>query len=132
MINFNNAEKSSELFSDLTPAEMKTACLMGAVSAELINKRHQMGMTQNDFADFLGVSQGMVSKWEKPGYNFTISALVNLFEKIDVNFDVVLNGKSALKKNTHQPYLVAMQSIENWNQTVDDNVKSDKKVEGAA
>ncbi|MCH5279935.1 MAG: helix-turn-helix transcriptional regulator [Lachnospiraceae bacterium] len=30
-----------------------------------------MGMTQLEFAKHMGVSQGMVSKWESREYNFT-------------------------------------------------------------
>lgn len=97
MINLNNAKKSDELFADLPESDFKNACLRGAISAEIRNKRYQMKMTQKEFAKFLGVTQGMVSKWEAPGYNFSLNALVELFVKLNIDFDVIINNKPVLK-----------------------------------
>ena len=104
MIDLNNAKKSDELFADLPESDFKNACLRGAISAEIRNKRHQMKMTQKEFAKCLGVTQGMVSKWEAPGYNFSLNALVELFVKLNIEFDITINDKPVLK-NKKSPVL---------------------------
>ena len=48
----------------------KTLALIGA---KLNLKRLDMGMDQKTFAKFMGVTQGLVSRWESGSYNFTIS-----------------------------------------------------------
>lgn len=98
MIDLKNAKKSDELFAELSEADFKSACLRGAISAEIRNKRHQMNMTQIEFAKLLGVNQSMVSKWETPGYNFSLNALVELFVTLDITFDFTINNKPVLKK----------------------------------
>ena len=47
-------------------------------------------MTQKEFAKFMGVTQGMVSKWESGDYNFTIESICNILEKLDLdcNFEI--------------------------------------------
>ena len=96
MIDLKNTRKSDELFAELPESDFKNACLRGAISAEIRNKRHQMEMTRNEFAKFLGVSQHTVSKWETPGYNFSLNKLVELFVKLDIEFDITFDKKPVL------------------------------------
>lgn len=63
-------------------------CILGIVKARI-----EKGMTQTEFADFMGVSQGMVSKWESEDYNFTIEAIANICEKLDWDMNVELKPK---------------------------------------
>ena len=56
-----------------------------------------MGLTQQEFAEYMGVTQGMVSKWESREYNFTIKTLNEICRKIDLELSVSLEkpcGKS--------------------------------------
>lgn len=43
-----------------------------------------MNMTQKEFAEYMDVSQGMVSKWESREYNFTIKSLNEICEKLQL------------------------------------------------
>ncbi len=45
-------------------------------------------MTQKEFAEFMGVTQGMVSKWESREYNFTIKSLNEICEKLGLDCSV--------------------------------------------
>lgn len=63
--------------------ELCLAGLQAAIAAEISMKRQEMGMNQSQFAKFMGVSQGLVSKWESGEANFTLSSLVNIASKLD-------------------------------------------------
>lgn len=77
------AKKSNWLTEGLTEAEVKTAIELAKISARIERCRLDMGMTQQEFAEFLGVTQGMVSKWEGREYNFTIRTLNEICEKVN-------------------------------------------------
>ena len=49
---------------------------------------------QIEFAEYMGVTQGMVSKWESREYNFTIKSLNEICEKLDLELSVCLNETS--------------------------------------
>ena len=93
-------ETYSSFFDSLPEHRLHTALIRGAIAATIINKRHELGLTQKDFAKKCGVSQGMVSKWESAEYNFTIATLSELMSMLEIPFDVLLDGKSA----TNQDY----------------------------
>ena len=71
----------SEEFSD---AEVKTTVELAKISARIERCRLKMGMTQQEFAKYMGVTQGMVSKWESREYNFTIRTLNDICQKLDL------------------------------------------------
>ncbi|MDF2540123.1 MAG: family transcriptional regulator, partial [Herbinix sp.] len=80
-------------FADyLTPADLIAARLLAKISSTIVKKRIDLNLTQKEFAEFLGVTQGMVSKWESEDYNFTIEALANICEKLDLKLDIVMRS----------------------------------------
>lgn len=85
------AETSSWLSDGLSKAEISTAKTLGLISAQIEEKRLSMEMNQIEFARFLGVSQGMVSKYESGTYNFSISCLNMLSHKLGMRLDVALS-----------------------------------------
>lgn len=60
-------------------------------------KRLDLGMTQKELADYMGASQGMVSKWESREYNFTITTLNELCEKLGLVFDPIIKEPEVAK-----------------------------------
>lgn len=56
-----------------------------------------MKLSQNKFAEYLGVTQAMVSKWESFRYNFTIEAIVDIFSKLNIPFDIIVNQTEQYK-----------------------------------
>ena len=71
-MNFQNAKSSSWLVSSLTKEQVKKLELIHEISMAIVHERKKLGMNQTEFAKFLGVTQGMVSKWESGEYNFTL------------------------------------------------------------
>ena len=85
----------SSLFDSLPDYKLNTALIQGSIASGIVKKRHEMGLTQHEFAKQFNVTQGMVSKWESADYNFSISSLTELMSKLEIPFDIILNGESA-------------------------------------
>ena len=85
-----NKNYFNELFSELTESDILAGELRHQISKLIHNKRLELKMTQKQFAEYMGVTQGMVSKWESFGYNFSLDTIGEIFSKlkIDVAFKV--------------------------------------------
>lgn len=82
------AKKTNWVSEGLSDTEVKTIVELAKISARIERCRIEMGMTQLEFAEYMGVSQGMVSKWESREYNFTIRTLNEICRKIDLELSV--------------------------------------------
>ncbi|HIZ83966.1 MAG TPA: helix-turn-helix transcriptional regulator [Firmicutes bacterium] len=85
-------EEFSEFVAD---ADIKSARILSNISVAIFKKRMEMNMSQKAFAEYMDVSQSMISKWESGTYNFTIDTLIRICSKLDLNFDVRI-GKSEI------------------------------------
>lgn len=85
------AKKASWITDGLTEAEVKTAIELAKISARIERCRLDLGMTQQEFAKYIGVTQGMVSKWEGREYNFTIRTLNEICEKVNLDLSISLD-----------------------------------------
>lgn len=83
-----SAPKTSWVSEGISEAEIKTTVELAKISAKIERCRLDLGMTQKEFADFMGVTQGMVSKWESREYNFTIKSLNEICQKLDLSLAV--------------------------------------------
>lgn len=84
------AKKTSWVSEGFPEAEVKTVVELAKISARIERCRIEMGLTQQEFAEYMGVTQGMVSKWESREYNFTIKTLNEICQKIDLELSVSL------------------------------------------
>lgn len=85
-----NAKKTNWLSEGLSDAEVKTVIELARISARIERCRLEMGMTQAEFAVYMGVSQGMVSRWESRQYNFTIRSLNEICQKLNLELSCSL------------------------------------------
>lgn len=86
-----NLEDLLQLFENkITLADINSAKCLGEISAAIAKRRIELQMTQSEFAKYLGVSQGMVSKWESTDYNFTIKGLAEIAQKLGLEVSVSL------------------------------------------
>lgn len=74
----------SALSQNMSAEELMLAGLQGVIAAEIVGKRLSLHMTQKEFAEYMGVSQGMISKWEKGESNFTLQTLVQIASKLGI------------------------------------------------
>jgi len=77
---------------------------LAKISAVIAKNRIDRGMTQKEFADFLGVSQGMVSKWESEDYNFSIAGLAKICDKLNLELEINIKDteKTFDKRNVNR------------------------------
>lgn len=75
----------TNLSDSFSTEDMMLASMEASVCGEIIAQRIKRGMTQKEFAEFMGVSQGMVSKWEKGDYNFTFQSFVRIAFKLGLS-----------------------------------------------
>ncbi len=82
------------LTGKLTESEIKSIRALAIIAAKIEMKRNEMGMNQKEFAKMMNVSQGMVSRWESGEYNFTVTTLKEICDKLDMEFEPVIRDKS--------------------------------------
>lgn len=85
------AKKTNWLSQGMSQVEIKTTVELAKISAKIERCRLDLGMTQKEFADYMGVTQGMISKWESREYNFTIRSLNEISEKLGLHVSVSMN-----------------------------------------
>ena len=81
--------------TSVSAADIIAAKALAGISAEIVKYRVNLGMTQKQFAEYMEVSQGMVSKWESADYNFSVKSLAYIAAKLDM--DVVVCFKDVKK-----------------------------------
>lgn len=94
-----NAKKTSWVAEGMSGAEINSIVELAKISGKIERCRIDMGMTQKEFAEYMGVSQGMISKWESREYNFTIKTLVEICDKISMTLSIDL--KKTFPKNEY-------------------------------
>lgn len=87
-----HAKKTDWIVDGFSEAEIKTTVELAKISGQIERCRIDMHMSQKEFATYMGVSQSMVSKWESREYNFTIKALNEICEKLNLTLSVELDN----------------------------------------
>lgn len=82
--------------------------------------RHEIGMTQKDLAERMGVSDRTISKWEKGGSTPNISFLQDLCDIFNVTMNELISGEH-LTEEAYQ-----MKAEENIEILVKENTKNEK------
>ncbi len=82
------SELASKLASSMDDATLKMATIEMEVADRIRKERKKKKMNQSQFADFMNVSQAMISKWESGEYNFTICQIVKIFDKLGIDVDL--------------------------------------------
>ena len=83
----------NELFcAVVTQVELNANRQVALISASIELWRTEHDMTQAMFADFIGVTQAMVSKWESGEYNFTIKTLAEISDRLGVSLTDLFCG----------------------------------------
>ena len=85
----NSSNEMFEYLSNhISKSDIYAAKAIAKISMFIYKCRRDLNMTQKDFAKMMGVSQGMVSKWESSEYNFTIENIAQIAEKLKVTFEI--------------------------------------------
>ena len=92
-----SAKKSNWITQGIPEAEVKSIVQLAKISAHIERCRLDMEMTQEEFAQYLGVSQGMVSRWENRDYNFTVKSLNDICQKLNLSLTIDMLPIEAVK-----------------------------------
>lgn len=65
---------------------------LNKIACEIVKFRTDHEWSQKELANYLGVSQSMVAKYESGDYNFTIESLNKLASKIGLSVEICLSG----------------------------------------
>ena len=95
----SNAQETTWLTDGIAEAEAKSIIELAKISAKIERRRLELNMTQKEFAAYMNVSQGMVSRWESREYNFTIKTL-NLHLQLDLTPVIGKQNYTVLKWNS--------------------------------
>lgn len=87
-------ELAELLTSGMSASDVKAALVTSDISARITKERINRQLSQKQFAELMGVSQAMVSKWESGDYNFTIGSLSKIFDKLNMDFDITISDPS--------------------------------------
>lgn len=88
-------ETLADLFS---PAEIIASATKAHIANQITEWRISHEMTQQDLADYFGVNQSTISKWENGDFNFTIEKLAEIACKLDMTLNVSLDSAEAQNK----------------------------------
>lgn len=80
--------------NSLSPAQALSAKLISQVSVAITKERIKLGMTQQEFADYIEVKQSQVSRWEHGEYNFSIKKIAEIASKLNLDVNIALTDMS--------------------------------------
>jgi len=91
----DNVETSNWMISSLGSEEMVAAKIRAEVMFALQTFRQDHRYTQKQLAEILGVTQGLVSRWENGEENFTINTLAKIARVTDMRLELKFSRVSA-------------------------------------
>lgn len=79
-MDFKEQEKAflKSLSASIDDDSLTLSIFKGMIAAEISCRRIKIGLSQKEFAEKMGVSQSLVSRWENGETNFTLSTLVKI------------------------------------------------------
>lgn len=115
-------DKMKELFlslgSNLTDEELQLSVLQGLIAAEISMRRQDLGLSQRQLADKLGVSQALVSRWEAGEVNFTLSTLVKISLAMDLSLQSPIVPSPPLRHTEQGSNITHISSAPGWKGSV--------------
>ena len=84
------------------------------IGAEIVMKRREMGMNQKEFAKFMGVSQGLVSRWERGETNFTLESLTKISAKLGLEMQCPIKPSPAKVPYLPKGKVVYLSTKKGW------------------
>ena len=81
-----------DLFKVLSKAEKTQGKLRGQIAAAVMNKRHYMNLSHQEFAKLYKISKRKLKKIEECNYSFKIDELISFLELLQVNYVIEIIG----------------------------------------
>lgn len=88
-----NVRSNNWLIAGIPQEQLISERILAVIGAKINLKRLEMEMDQKAFAKYMKVTQRTVSCWESGNYNFTISNLASICQKLNLDLDVIVERK---------------------------------------
>lgn len=118
------AKPGTNLFNCLSQDEKAIGDIMADISYHIMDARRSRGLSQKEFAEILGVSQGMVSRWESCDYNFTLEKAVSIFSKLGLKIEITVSSNETRFKPplVPNPPLLRFESLKDYSDKYSDEL----------
>ena len=117
-----NNKKMDDLMKSLSAGlgdeELQLSVLQGLIAAEISMRRQELGLSQKQLAEKLGVSQALISRWETGDVNFTLSTLVKISLAMDLPLQSPITPTPPLRYSTTGGKITHISSAPGWNGSV--------------
>lgn len=104
-----NVETTDWLTNGIPDGQLKIEKAQAIISAKIYTKRTEMGLSQKEFAKLMGVTQRMADRWESGTYDFSVSTLVSICEKLGLPIE---SEASAKKDVAPMPLYVLFEEVQ--------------------
>lgn len=74
----------SALSNNLSTEDLRFADIASGLASQITSRRIELGLTQKEFAEKIGKSQAMISKWENADCNFQIKTLIEISQNLEL------------------------------------------------
>lgn len=93
-----NVERVSlnQMMQDIPLADIIKNNILSEISTQLIMKRMDSGMNQEEFAKSMGISQSMLSKYENGTENLTAKTIAEILSKLNVTADLLCKPRATV------------------------------------
>lgn len=133
MMNKTNTPGIDELlalFSEsLTPADIISAKLMSQISSAITSERLHLHLSQKEFANHIGATQSLISRWECGDYNFSINKIAEIAAKLDLNVDFKISKCKSSEDKTDNNDVITTEFSCKIIQFPNSNVQIDSELE---
>ncbi|MEA5047445.1 MAG: helix-turn-helix transcriptional regulator [Eubacteriales bacterium] len=85
--NENRENYSSRANLNVSNGMFSGAMVKADIASQILLNRVARNMSQKAFAQFMGVSQAMISKWESGDCNLSLSTICEICDKLDLVFE---------------------------------------------
>lgn len=103
------------LFCELTDEDILASEIRHLISKTITLHRISLNLSQAEYAQKIGVSQGMISRWESGDYNFTIDMLAKIAVKTGLNLSNPLRDIHIKPNNNTYSFLVTKEKSNRFN-----------------
>lgn len=80
-----NAEETSWVTDGIDPSEIRSTAINARLAAQIrLVRQDYLGLTRDQLAKQLEVSQYVISKWENPEHDFSISDLCKISMELNI------------------------------------------------
>lgn len=83
------------LSEGMSAEDMLFAHYASDIAVAITSKRISLGLNQTEFAEKIGKSQTLISKWENADCNFTLKTLIEIAQALDLTLNISFSDSKA-------------------------------------